>query len=65
MVHKFLEKRNELCYKKKSLVDRYMLPVWGHVEVILEAVKQHQVMVISGETGCGKRTQIPQFLLDD
>jgi pre-mRNA-splicing factor ATP-dependent RNA helicase DHX16 len=42
-----------------------MLPVWGHVEVILEAVKQYQVVVISGENGRGKRTQIPQFLLDD
>lgn len=42
-----------------------MLPVWGHVKVILETVKQHQVVVISGDTGCGKSTQIPQFLLDD
>lgn len=24
-----------------------------------------QVVVISGETGCGKSTQIPQFILDD
>ncbi|XP_033606244.1 putative ATP-dependent RNA helicase DHX57 isoform X2 [Cryptotermes secundus] len=42
-----------------------MLPVWGHMEIILEAVRQHQVVVISGDTGCGKSTQIPQFLLDD
>jgi ATP-dependent RNA helicase DHX36 len=24
-----------------------------------------QVVVISGETGCGKTTQVPQFILDD
>jgi HrpA-like RNA helicase len=42
-----------------------MLPVWGHMEAILEAVKEHQVVVINGDTGCGKSTQIPLFLLDD
>jgi HrpA-like RNA helicase len=28
------------------------------MEVILEAVEQHQVVVICGETGCGKSTQV-------
>jgi HrpA-like RNA helicase len=64
IIHKFLEKWNESCYKK-SLKHRQMLPVWGHMEVILEAVKEHQMVVISGDTGCGKNTQIPLFLLDD
>jgi HrpA-like RNA helicase len=63
IVHKFLEKQNELCHKI-SLVDRQMLSGWSHMEVILQAVKQHEVVVISGDTGCGKSTQIPQFLLD-
>jgi HrpA-like RNA helicase len=56
-MQKFLEKRNELRYKK-SLHDRQMLPVWGHMNIILETVKQHQVVVISGDTGCGKSTQV-------
>jgi HrpA-like RNA helicase len=28
------------------------------MKVILEAVEQHQVVVISGDTGCGKSTQV-------
>ncbi|GBP89896.1 Putative ATP-dependent RNA helicase DHX57 [Eumeta japonica] len=28
-------------------------------------VKQDNVIVISGETGCGKSTQVPQYILDD
>jgi HrpA-like RNA helicase len=57
IVQKFLEKRNGVRYKK-LLKHRQMLPVWAHVEVILEAVTQHQVVVISGDTGCGKSTQV-------
>ncbi|CAI5719840.1 unnamed protein product [Peronospora destructor] len=28
-------------------------------------VEENQIVVLSGDTGCGKSTQIPQFLLDD
>ncbi|KAF7232253.1 hypothetical protein EG68_11354, partial [Paragonimus skrjabini miyazakii] len=31
---------------------------------ITNTVKNNQVLVISGETGCGKTTQVPQFLLE-
>lgn len=41
------------------------LPVAAYRAEILALVAAHQVVVISGDTGCGKSTQIPQFLLDD
>lgn len=41
------------------------LPVFSYRDQILEYVASNQVVVISGDTGCGKSTQIPQFLLDD
>ena len=34
-------------------------------EDILKAVQSHQVVLIAGETGCGKTTQVPQFLLEE
>jgi len=34
-------------------------------EEILGAVASNQVVVISGETGCGKTTQVPQLILDE
>eukprot|EP00923_Selenidium_pygospionis_P038714 GHVN01067371.1.p1 GENE.GHVN01067371.1~~GHVN01067371.1.p1 ORF type:complete len:863 (+),score=127.44 GHVN01067371.1:923-3511(+) len=40
------------------------LPVNAKREAILNAVANHSVTLIIGETGCGKTTQIPQILLD-
>ncbi|RLN83758.1 hypothetical protein BBO99_00001853 [Phytophthora kernoviae] len=46
-------------------VEATKLPVFGYREQILELVANNQIVVLSGDTGCGKSTQIPQFLLDD
>ncbi|XP_027952835.1 ATP-dependent RNA helicase DHX30 [Eumetopias jubatus] len=40
------------------------LPVDPHRDTILNAIEQHPVVVISGDTGCGKTTRIPQLLLE-
>uniref|UniRef100_A0A8C5HLM0 Putative ATP-dependent RNA helicase DHX57 n=1 Tax=Gouania willdenowi TaxID=441366 RepID=A0A8C5HLM0_GOUWI len=46
------------------LVQRKNLPAWHERENILEMLDRSQVLVVSGMTGCGKTTQIPQFILD-
>ena len=40
------------------------LPVVGAKEEILEAIRDHQVVVVAGETGSGKTTQLPKFCLE-
>uniref|UniRef100_A0A8C6SL43 ATP-dependent DNA/RNA helicase DHX36 n=1 Tax=Neogobius melanostomus TaxID=47308 RepID=A0A8C6SL43_9GOBI len=32
---------------------------------LVELINSHRVLVVSGETGCGKTTQVTQFILDD
>ncbi|ORX48084.1 P-loop containing nucleoside triphosphate hydrolase protein [Piromyces finnis] len=44
---------------------RKKLPVYNMRKVILETVRNNQVTVISGNTGCGKSTQIPQYILEE
>jgi ATP-dependent helicase HrpA len=39
------------------------LPILSKKDDIIEAVKTHPVVIISGETGSGKTTQIPKFCL--
>ena len=43
---------------------RRSLPCGARRDTILDAINNHSVVVISGETGCGKTTQIPQFILE-
>lgn len=45
------------------LKKRKLLPVYEFRDDLIEKVKNNQVVVIEGETGSGKTTQIPQFLL--
>lgn len=45
-----------------SVLAQGNMPILAHRQEILEAVAKNQVVVVVGETGCGKTTQIPQFL---
>lgn len=52
--------------KYKTMVGyRKTLPAWQKKEDILTTIEKSKVVVISGETGCGKSTQVPQFILDN
>ncbi|XP_020969244.1 pre-mRNA-splicing factor ATP-dependent RNA helicase DEAH1-like isoform X1 [Arachis ipaensis] len=42
--------------------ERKKLPIYPYRDELLQAVRDHQVLVIVGETGSGKTTQIPQYL---
>uniref|UniRef100_K3WMQ6 RNA helicase n=1 Tax=Globisporangium ultimum (strain ATCC 200006 / CBS 805.95 / DAOM BR144) TaxID=431595 RepID=K3WMQ6_GLOUD len=41
---------------------RKKLPIYAYREPLLEAIRNYSVIIIEGETGSGKTTQIPQYL---
>ncbi|KAI4906415.1 hypothetical protein J4E90_010634 [Alternaria incomplexa] len=49
---------------QRMLVGRMNLPVFNFRDEILSTVDKNQVTIICGETGCGKSTQIPAFVLE-
>lgn len=73
-INNLLQENGKLCrefQKKQSsrrfrsmLEERKNLPAWQEKENILDLLDHCQVLVVSGMTGCGKTTQIPQFILD-
>ena len=51
---------------KKTLEEtRKTLPIYAYRDELLEAIRENQILVIEGETGSGKTTQIPQYLYED
>lgn len=44
--------------------ERAKLPIASFRDVITSSIDTNQVVLICGETGCGKTTQVPQFILD-
>ena len=61
----FINRRNGNEGYLKMQGYRKKLPSYGKRRELIELINSNQVIVISGETGCGKTTQVPQFLLDD
>ena len=49
--------------EKKTLAEvRASLPIFDYRTQLLEAIADNQVLIVVGETGSGKTTQIPQYL---
>ena len=40
------------------------LPITSRREEIVEAIREHQVVIVAGETGSGKSTQLPKLCLE-
>nr|CAD7194903.1 unnamed protein product [Timema douglasi] len=53
-----------LSTNQELLPFRQSLPISSMRDEIINVINNNQVVVISGDTGCGKTTQVPQFILE-
>lgn len=44
---------------------RKSLPIYQHKEEIIENIKVNDFLIITGETGSGKTTQLPQYIIEE
>lgn len=43
---------------------RQSLPTFEYKQDLIDAIREYSILVIIGETGSGKTTQIPQYILE-
>lgn len=59
-------RKKQLSYRyQEMLKSRKSLPIYEYRSQILENIQNNAVTVICAETGAGKTTQCPQFILED
>lgn len=58
-IHRLKDRAKSLESSRKTL------PIWSYATVIREALREKDAMLLVGETGSGKSTQVPQMLVDE
>ena len=58
------ESRRQHTEYARLQANRKKLPAHNYEDEVCQLVENNQIILISGETGCGKTTQVPQFILD-
>lgn len=64
LVKTLWQERKESPSFQKMLGGRQSLPIAAFQTTILDVLEKDQVFVLSGETGCGKSTQVPAYILE-
>ena len=50
---------------QQMLTQRMSLPMWSFRDQVLDTIRNHSVTIVCAETGAGKTTQCPQYVLEE
>ena len=61
---RFLQQQLDAAVQKAKSIEetRKSLPIYGFRDELIAAINKYQILIIVGETGSGKTTQLPQYL---
>lgn len=59
------EARSNFSKTKSIKEQREFLPIYSVRDQLLQIIRENQIVVIVGETGSGKTTQLTQYLHED
>ncbi|MCP4490241.1 MAG: ATP-dependent RNA helicase HrpA [Gammaproteobacteria bacterium] len=59
-----ITRREKRCLQRPHSNFNAQLPFVNHVDELSEAILHNQVVIVCGETGSGKTTQLPQLCID-
>ena len=64
IVKHYLDFKQKERFQKLKKLRKFQasLPIAAFEKDIVEAVKNESILIIAGDTGCGKSTQVPQYL---
>lgn len=57
---------DQVLYKKYEFeIPPQKLPILDKKEQIIQMIRHNKVVILKADTGCGKSSQVPQFILED
>ena len=63
-IERSIARRSRRSKNRSTLSYPSELPITARKDDIIAAIREHPVVIVSGETGSGKTTQIPKFCLE-
>ncbi|XP_065210257.1 ATP-dependent RNA helicase DHX33-like [Planococcus citri] len=60
------ELQNNAKFKRRCKIfdEKHRLPIYAVRKSLIQKLREHDTVIILGETGCGKTTQLPQYILE-
>nr|CAI5846287.1 unnamed protein product [Callosobruchus analis] len=63
-VYQDFQQKSSFAKIKKLKLSQNELPISQYKDEIIERLNSHRVLLIAGDTGCGKSTQVPQCVME-